>query len=211
MSSTHHNRNQSISILSSLLDSSELENVIGRQIFDAIGRPRNASAPSNPSRENDVTIDVENRPETEEDTEGNETREATNDQSEESEEEDPSPSSNNNNNNSSTEEVLEIQLLIKWLESNVAFILLFLMVFVYHHKHGILVFVWLYSTLVHASGFLKRQSQLKENRQSIPLCGMIGKLYIYCIIIQYFTICSSSSYYHSIIYNSSSLLSFFLS
>eukprot|EP01114_Cavostelium_apophysatum_P014330 TRINITY_DN3688_c0_g2_i1.p1 TRINITY_DN3688_c0_g2~~TRINITY_DN3688_c0_g2_i1.p1 ORF type:complete len:530 (+),score=39.18 TRINITY_DN3688_c0_g2_i1:156-1745(+) len=60
---------------------------------------------------------------------------------------------------------IDLQLVLKWLENNLIFILLLSILFLYKHKHGIFTYVWLFSILYHSSHTLEKQITLQEHRK----------------------------------------------
>jgi len=63
-----------------------------------------------------------------------------------------------------------------WLESNVPYLTLLLLVFLYEHCNSILTFVWLTSGLHFANTRMREQVALREKRSSVVLLGVLAML-----------------------------------
>eukprot|EP00294_Goniomonas_avonlea_P011549 CAMPEP_0114562474 /NCGR_PEP_ID=MMETSP0114-20121206/12550_1 /TAXON_ID=31324 /ORGANISM="Goniomonas sp, Strain m" /LENGTH=194 /DNA_ID=CAMNT_0001748165 /DNA_START=9 /DNA_END=590 /DNA_ORIENTATION=+ len=76
----------------------------------------------------------------------------------------PSAASEPPHQDSSTppEQSVNTRLILKWVETGAPFLVLVLLVFVYEHIRGIVVFLWLTAVLHQANDIMKRQVALKS-------------------------------------------------
>jgi len=69
---------------------------------------------------------------------------------------------------------MELQLLVRWFEQALPFIFLLLLVFIYQHRKGIIIFALLQLIFLRNNAVIKKQVSLKENRKiSVSLCVVL--------------------------------------
>eukprot|EP01132_Coremiostelium_polycephalum_P001341 gene1341-1693_t len=70
----------------------------------------------------------------------------------------------NNVNFSNTTTRIDFNMIMKWLEQNFPFMVILLVLFLYIHRQGILVFLWQQIVFIQANQTLKNQVSLKDKR-----------------------------------------------
>jgi len=70
----------------------------------------------------------------------------------------------NNSFNTNASTRIDIPMVLKWLEQNIMFLSLLLVIFIYVHKQGIVVFIWQQVIFSQSNQTLRRQVSLQKKR-----------------------------------------------
>jgi hypothetical protein len=77
-------------------------------------------------------------------------------------------------------------LFTKWLEQAFPFIFLLILVWIYEHRNGLLVFIWMTGIFVHSNQAVKKQVALKDKRSLWVLSGIAAELIMHILFIYFF-------------------------
>lgn len=81
---------------------------------------------------------------------------------------------------------IDLQLFTRWLEQAAPFVILLLILWLYQHKNGIMVFLWNSVTFMHGNQTLKKQVSLKEKRKAWILGWAIVGLSCHIFFMYFF-------------------------
>jgi len=80
---------------------------------------------------------------------------------------------------------IDLQLLTSWIEQSFPFVILLLIIWIYQHRNGILIFIWAMAIFMNANQTVKRQVALKDKR-SVPILAGLAGLLVFHVLFAYF-------------------------